>query len=65
MASYQVTGRNASGEPLCSVSIGSVDQEQQVLGEMDVVNAVRAVVAAAPGVGSVVVRKFEQVITIV
>ena len=65
MANYQVTGRNAEGSTLLSVAVGAVDQDGHFLDDMDVVNAVRAVVAGAPGVVSVVARKFEQVITIV
>lgn len=65
MANYTATGRNGSGEPLVSVSIGSIDQEQQVVAELTVVNAVRACLEGVAGVESVVVRKFEQVITIV
>lgn len=65
MANYTVTGRNGSGEPLVSVSITSIDQEQQVVSELTVVNSVRDCLAAVPGVESVVARKFEQLITIV
>lgn len=65
MANYQVTGRNASAEPVVAVSIGSIDQEQQVVAEMTIVDAVRDCLAAVPGVESVVARKFEQVITTV
>jgi hypothetical protein len=65
VATYQVTGRGGSGEPLCSVSVGGVDQEQQVVDDMTVVNAVRACLAAVSGVESVVARKYEQVITVV
>lgn len=65
MANYTVIGRNAEGMPLVQVSIGSIDQEQRVVEEIDVVNAVRNHLAALPGVQSVVARKYEQVITVV
>ncbi|KOV86053.1 MULTISPECIES: hypothetical protein [unclassified Streptomyces] len=65
MANYQITGRGSSGEPLVSVSISGVDQEQHVMDEITIVNAVRDCLATAPGVQSVLARKFEQVITTV
>ncbi|WP_225811345.1 hypothetical protein [Streptomyces spinosus] len=65
MANYQITGRGNSGEPLVSVSIGGVDQEQHVVDEITIVNAIRDCLAAVPGVQSVLARKFEQVITTV
>lgn len=65
MANYQVTARNSEGMPVVAVSIASIDQEQQVVSELAVVAAVAECLAAAPGVASVVKRKFEQVITIV
>jgi len=60
---YVVTARNASAEPLVAVSISSIDQEQQVVNEMVVVNAVADALAAVAGVESVIKRKYEQVIT--
>ncbi|MGW2720862.1 hypothetical protein [Streptomyces sp. NPDC001492] len=63
--SYVVTARNGSGEPVVGVSISSIDQEQPVVNEMVVVNAVASALAGVAGVESVVKRKFEQVITIV
>jgi hypothetical protein len=65
MASYQVTGRSGQGSPLVTVSISSIDQDQQVVSELAIVDAVRDGLAAAPGVESVVARKYEQVITTV
>lgn len=65
MANYTVIGRSSEAMPLVSVSIGSIDQEQQVVSELEIVDAVRERLAAVPGVESVVARKFEQVITIV
>ncbi|BCM70849.1 MULTISPECIES: hypothetical protein [Streptomyces] len=63
MANYQVTGRNNEGSPLVSVSIGAIDQEQHVVDEMTVVNAVRNCLLAVPGVQSVLAQKYQQVIT--
>ncbi|MFF7947031.1 hypothetical protein [Streptomyces griseorubiginosus] len=65
MANYQVTARNSEGMPVVAVSIGSIDQEGQVVADMVIVNAVRDALAGVAGVESVVKRKFEQVITIV
>lgn len=65
MANYTVTGRNGSGAPVVSVSIGSIDQEEQVVDDKAVVDAVRACLAGVTGVESVVARKFEQLITII
>ena len=41
MASYVVLGRSGEGAPLVQVSIGSIDQEQPVMTEQAVVDAVR------------------------
>lgn len=65
MAAYTATARNSEGSPVVSVTIGSIDQEQQIVTEIDIANAVRAFLASVAGVESVVVRKYEQVITIV
>lgn len=65
MASYQVIGRSGEGSPLVTVSVSSIDQDQQVVSELAVVNAVRACLAVVPGVELVVARKYEQVITTV
>ncbi|MHB9857603.1 hypothetical protein [Streptomyces sp. YIM S03343] len=65
MATYTVTGRNSEVMPIVSVSIASIDQEQQVVPEMTIVDAVRTCIGAVPGVQSVVAKKYEQVITVV
>ncbi|MET7452543.1 hypothetical protein ABZT03_11715 [Streptomyces sp. NPDC005574] len=65
MASYVVTGKTAGGAPLFSVSLSSVDQDDIRVEDIEVVNAVRKLFAAVPGVGQVEARKFEQVITVV
>jgi hypothetical protein len=65
MASYVVVGRSSEGSPLVSVSIPSIDQEVQSMDEMTVVNAVRQAVGTGTGVASVIVRKYEQTITVV
>lgn len=65
MANYTVTGRNSEVMPIVSVSIASIDQEQQVVSEMTIVDALRSCIAAVPGVQSVVAKKYEQVITVV
>lgn len=65
MPNYQITGRNSEVSPIVSVTIGSIDQEQHVIDDMTVVNAVRACLLAVPGVASVMAQKYEQVITTV
>lgn len=65
MASYTLTGRSGEGAALVLVSIDSIDQENAVVAEIDVVEAVRGVLLTAPGVQQVVARKYEQVITVV
>jgi hypothetical protein len=65
VANYTVVGKNNEGNVIISVPLGAVDQDGQYLDDMTVVNAVRAAVAAAPGVQLVQARKYEQVITIV
>ncbi|MFK0018184.1 hypothetical protein [Streptomyces sp. NPDC090798] len=65
MASYVITGRNKSGEPVLSVNIDAISQEPPVVDEVDVVNAVRVFIAGTAGVVSVVAQKYEQVITVV
>ena len=63
MANYQVIGRNSEGSSVVTVAVSSVDQDGRYLDDMDVVNAVRSLVAGTAGVSSVVAKKFEQVIT--
>ncbi len=65
MAHYQVTGRNSGGGPIVSVSITSIDQETPVVPELEVVNAVRDLLASKPGVASVGAQRYEQVVTTV
>jgi hypothetical protein len=63
MAQYMVTGKNASGEGVVSVNIAQINQDTPVVAELDVVNAVRTLLAGTSGIVSVVAQKFEQVIT--
>ncbi|MEU5596809.1 hypothetical protein [Streptomyces sp. NPDC020298] len=65
MASYVITAKNASAEPMVSVQISAISQEGTVVEELDVVNAVRSFLSTVPGVASVTAQKFEQVITTV
>ena len=65
MASYQVTAKSAAGFPMVAVSITSIDQDEKVVEEIEVVDAVRDFLAGADGVVSVVAQKYEQVITVV
>lgn len=65
MPNYVITGKNRSGEPLVSVNIAAINQEQQVVPEVDVVNAVRLFLASVDGVSSVMAQKYEQIITVI
>lgn len=65
MATYQITGRSGENSPLVSVSVSAIDQEQQVVAELVIVNAIRACLSDVAGVESVVARKYEQTITVV
>lgn len=65
MANYVVTGKDSQGNQLVSTAIDSIDQDEPVIDPMTIVNAVRGAVAGGTGVATVVVRKYEQTITIV
>ncbi|SEC05018.1 hypothetical protein SAMN04490357_1053 [Streptomyces misionensis] len=63
MAQYIVTGRNTSGEGIVAVTVSAINQDSQVVADLDVVAALRSLLAGAPGVVSVGAQKYEQVIT--
>ncbi|MFH8336974.1 hypothetical protein [Streptomyces sp. AM6-12] len=63
MAQYVVTGRNSNGEGIVNVQISAINQDAQVVAELDVVAAVRTLLAGAPGIVSTGAQKFEQVVT--
>lgn len=65
MPNYVITAKSQGGEPMVSVNIAAINQEQQVVPEVDVVDAVRTFLASVAGVGSVVAQKYEQVITVI
>lgn len=65
MANYVIIARSADTTPMVSVSITAIDQENHVIDEIDIVNAVRTRLAGIPGVQSVVANKYEQIITVV
>jgi hypothetical protein len=65
MANYVITGRSPGGEPLVSVQIGAISQEQPTIDDIDVVNAVRGFLVGLPEIGSVVAQRYEQVITVI
>lgn len=65
MPNYVVTGRNTEGYIIASVSVSQVDQDGQVTDDMTFVNAARNAMAAGNGIASVVVQKYDQIITIV
>ncbi|MGW3144827.1 hypothetical protein ACWDG1_09130 [Streptomyces sp. NPDC001177] len=63
MATYVITGKNGSGEPLVSVTVSGINQDSPVIQEIDAVNALREFLGGVPGVQFVVAQKYEQVIT--
>ncbi|MFJ5967876.1 hypothetical protein [Streptomyces sp. NPDC093060] len=63
MATYVITGRNSSNEPLVSVSISGISQDAPVIQEIDAVNALREFLGGVAGVQFVAAQKYEQVIT--
>ncbi|MGW4670067.1 hypothetical protein [Streptomyces sp. NPDC004324] len=63
MASYVITAKNSSGEPIATVQIAGIQQETQVVAEIDVVDSVRNHLKTIDGVVSVSALKYEQVIT--
>lgn len=65
MASYVITAKTASAEPLVSVQISAINQEGTVVQELDVVDSVRSFLGTVSGVVSVTAQKYEQVITTV
>jgi len=65
VATYVITGKSPSGEPLVSVQVAAINQEQHVVDDIDVVGAVRGFLLGLPEVGSVVAQRYEQVITVI
>jgi hypothetical protein len=65
MPNYVVTGKNASGEPLVSLQLAAINQEQPILDDIDVVDALRTFLLGRPEVESVVAQRYEQVITVI
>lgn len=63
MAQYIITGRNSEGSTVVSAAVDSIDQDGPILDEMDIVNAVKAVVAGGAGVVLVTAKKYELAIT--
>lgn len=63
MASYMITAKNGSGEPIATVQISAIQQETEVVEDIDVVDAVREFLRTVSGVGSVTAQRYEQVIT--
>jgi hypothetical protein len=66
MATYVITGKNSGGSPVVSVNIAAINQEEErVVEDIDVVNAMRTFLAGRAGVASVVAQRYEQIITVV
>lgn len=65
MASYLITGRTAGGAQPLSIHVDAINQEDPIVEEMAVINAVKAFVMTVPGVITTVTQKTESVTTIV
>jgi hypothetical protein len=65
MASYLITGRAAGGSAVLSVHIDAINQDDPVVPEMDVVNAMKEYVRSVPGVAGIQTQKTESVTTLV
>lgn len=65
MASYLIMGRTAQGVTLLSIHVDAVNQDEPVVDELAVVNAVKAFLMTVPGVAMTVAQKTESVTTLV
>jgi hypothetical protein len=65
MPNYIITGRSSDGTTIATTSVSSIDQDGPVIDDMTIVNAARTAMASGVGVTSVLVRKYDQIITVV
>lgn len=63
MASYLIMGRSVTSAPVLSIHVDAINQDEQVVSEIDVVNAVKAYLMTVPGVTQTVAQKGEWVTT--
>ncbi len=63
MATYLITGKSAQGARLVNVLIAGIDQDEEVVGEIAVVHAVRDFLTTVPGIAQATCQKSEQVTT--
>ena len=63
MATYLITGKSAQGARLVNVNVAGIDQDEPVVGELDVVHAVRDFLLTVPGIAQATCMKSEQVTT--
>jgi hypothetical protein len=61
VASYLITGRTSGGSPVVSIHLDSINQEDPIVNEIDVVNAVRTFLLTVPNVTQTVAQKQEWV----
>jgi hypothetical protein len=65
MASYLIIGRTTGGSQILSVHIDAINQDEQVVPEMDVINAMKAFMLTVPGLTGTITQRTESVTTIV
>lgn len=65
MASYLVMGRTAQGTTPLTIHVDAINQDEPVVAELDVVNAVKAYLLTVPGIIATVAQKTESVTTLV
>ncbi|MFJ4624218.1 hypothetical protein [Streptomyces sp. NPDC088812] len=65
MATYLISGRKSGGSTVLAVHLDGIDQDDVVVDEVDVVNAIKAYLMTVPGVTSTIAQKNEYVTTYV
>lgn len=65
MATYLISGRKSGGATVLAIHLDGIDQDETVVDELDVVNAVKAYLMTVPGVVSTLAQKNEYVTTYV
>ncbi len=65
MATYLISGKKAGGATVLAIHLDGVDQDEAVVDEIDVVNAIKAYLMTVPGVTSTVAQRNEYVTTYV
>lgn len=65
MATYLISGKKTGGATVLAIHLDGVDQDDAVVDELDVVNAIKAYLMTVPGVVTTVAQKNEYVTTYV